>query len=800
MATDDSSGQESDFGGWLRVWRHRNRLTQALVADRLGYDVTYIAKIEGGARPPSRAFMARLSLLSGLPEEKIGHSSMVDLAGPSLPLPADPLVGRDDAIEGITRLLDGSARCVTLVGPPGIGKSRLALELAVRLDQDSPGRTVWIPLVDVSDPEDIGSRFARALGLPDSNLDPVEAVLRRNRDNDALVIFDNFEHVMEARGLVSRIIAETKMKILVTSREALGLLSEYVVPIRSLSFPNPSDRPSIERVAASSAVELFVLRAKMAHPDFRLTDANYGDVLRACARLDGLPLAIVLAAGNVNAFGASGLVDQLNDRLDVLYGAPADMPHHHETLEIAIRWSWDRLDSEEQELLATAAAFAGGFTERALAEVSGLEIWHVRSLLVQLCRKSLIEARPESRGGPRFELLDTIKAFAYYRLVGSDQLEKVQRRHAMYFSAVANDLGRRFGLDQFRCVLTFAEEFENLQLTFDWSLRHEPRSALGLASDLWRLFLLRDIPSGRRWLTVALGADVGATPERATALAAAGALGWITGHAQSAAVMLDEAETLAEQLGLDDVACLALVNKGALAEQLAHLDDSEHCFTKALAGYKRLGDTRGRALALNGLGMVSRRRGDIARAWPLWTEAAAVFRAVGDGTNEAIALGNLAWAAEVGGRLDEAQEISHRCRQVQISIGDVRGLAATTAALGRIAYRRGEFEDARRLHLEALVAFRQLGDLPWVASTFLALSALHDRTGRHESAARLLGAAEALWDETGIRPREEEQALVGAVGEECRAQLGDSGFARAMTIGRVLTLDESVEVVERLGR
>lgn len=784
-----------EFRRQLRSWRTRNSLTQQQVAEELGYDVTYIAKLEGGTRPPTRAFLARWSQLAGLSEHTLLDLPMGDISRPPLPQPPAALIGREDTLGVLMDLLVGPARCVTLVGPPGIGKTRLATEAALLLDAGFADGVWWVPLLDVNDAEGVWHSLLRALGIPDrSRSDPAEPVLERLRGHKALVVFDNFEHVIAARQVVSRVVEGSQATVLVTSRESLDIVSEHVLAVTPLVFPDPATNPSYDEVSKSSAVELFVVRATMVQPHFRLTPSNFVAVLAACSQRDGIPLAIVLAAGGLRSVDPAGLVERLQERLDPGVG-PADMPPHQRTLEAAIAWSWDLLRDDEREVFVTLAAFSGGFTIEAVAAVDGRDRPQATRLLGDLARKSLVEAQPDAEGGPRFELLETIRSFARSRLEVSGHIDEVRQRHIGYFVAFAEDCGRRLvGPEQIHCARQFEDEFENFRAALNSSLRDDPASAITLASSLWRCFLIGDIPMGRRWLDDALAVAPEPTPARARALAGAGALGWITGHPGNAELRLSEAAALAEQLGLDDVGALVLVNQGALAEQQHRLDHAEVCFTSALAVYERLDDQRGRAVALNGQGMIARRRGDLRQAWALWTEAAALFRDVGDGANRAIALGNKAWAAEVEGRLDEATTISQACLRIQITLGDVRGLAATKGALGRIAFRRGELREARALHLEALGGFQRLGDLPWVASTLLALAGIAEQSGSYEVGAKLVGAAGGVWARMGAGPREEEQERREQVVARCRATLGEDALYRAMADGQGLTLAEAAEL------
>jgi len=326
--------------------------------------------------------------------ESLLRPPLFEVARPPIPQPPDALIGRHAAVAEIERLLRGPARCVTLVGPPGIGKTRLALAIAHRLDKELAAGVWWVPLLDATKPEDVGRRLQRALDIrEESGVDPVPSAVARLGRQVALLVFDNFEHVVDARALVSGIVSATpNVAVLVTSREPLGILAEHVVGVPGLAVPD--------------AVSLFVARAQMARAGFHLTDGNRPDVEAACARLDGIPLAIVLAAGAVRTVDPAGLVRRLAVGADPSAGAPlpgpagglapgpADMPSHHRTLSEAIASSWNLLGEEARRLLASAAVCSGGFTAEAAAAVEGCGLHAAWQLLDELARKSLAEARP----------------------------------------------------------------------------------------------------------------------------------------------------------------------------------------------------------------------------------------------------------------------------------------------------------------------------------------------------------------------------------------------------------------------
>jgi predicted ATPase/tetratricopeptide (TPR) repeat protein len=790
------SDKDKSFGARLQWWRQARRITQQQLAEQLGYDVTYVTKIEGGTRPPSRAFLSRLAQIAGGEQvASLVRPALGDLDRAPLPQPPDQLIGRADEIGAVSRLLQGPARCVTVVGPPGIGKTRLANEIGLRFDTVMSEGVWWVPLVDARHPDEVIGRLARAVGvIGGDGDDQMAAVTARLENQQTLVVFDNFEHVVAARGVISRLVAGTsRVKVLVTSREALELLAEYVVPLGPLPYPDPASAPTFEAVGDSDAVSLFVSRARMARPQFQLTSTNYGVALRVCARLEGVPLSILLAAGAMKVIDVAGLAEHLDQRLDVVYGGPSDLPAGQASMTVAVARSWDRLSGPERQLLMIAAVFSGGFTVAALADVMTLDERDVGRDLAGLQRKSLIEAQPDAPGGPRFAMLEAIRTFAATRGEVADQLDAAREAHARFFARFGAEAGRGLiGGKQIPSVRSFRDERENLQAALDWSLGHDPAPALAIAAGTWRFFVIGDIPVGRGWLEAALAAAWQPTPLRAAALAAAGALGWMTGNPEVATQYLADARRLAEQMGLDDVVALVAANEAALREQQNRLGDARDSLEEALEIYRRLGDPRGRAVALNGLGMLARRRGAVDEAWRLWTDAAALFRHVGDGMNLAIALGNKAWVAETAGRLEEAAEICDQCRRIQIALGDTRGLAATTAALGRLAFAVGDLDTALRLQREALGAFRVLGDLPWLVATLVALSAIDAAVGDLERAVRLMGAAVTVRDSAGLGPREEERDLQATTAASCRATLGGDRFERLWAEGQGLSVEEAV--------
>ncbi|MGH9224203.1 MAG: ATP-binding protein [Acidimicrobiales bacterium] len=789
---------------WLKSWRHQRRMSQAALAEALGYDVTYVAKIEGGTRPPSRQFLARLAQVADAPEEALVHAVTSDLVRTPLPCAADALVGRRREIDELVALLSGRARIVTLLGPPGIGKTRLAMEVAVRLDRVDLNGAWWVSLLDVPDAGGVVHRVNRELGVANrAGEDPVQRLVDRLRGHQALLVLDNFEHVIEARSLVGRLATSVPgVSILVTSREELGVNGEHLYRVPALPLPTLCTvaTPAAGEEGSGTAVELFAVRARMADPKFQLTSMNCVAIARTCTSLDGIPLAIILAAGALTTEGPQGLERLAADPLELPEGGLDDRSPHHRTLSSAIAGSWALLPADEASFLNRLAVFAGGCDAEAAAAVAGpisergSDRRGTMRLLSALTSKSLLEVVPDVRDVPRFHLLASVRSFAAYRLAESGGKDEVRRDHLRHFAGVAVRCGA--GLireEQPECLRLLALELDNLAVAFEFALVDDPERALALAASCWRFFLVRDIPTGRRWLERALAAAPAPVRARGDALAAAGALAWVTGHFSQSREHLDGAHAVAEALDLPDLRALVLLNRGALAEQLSDLDEADACFVEAFDLYDRIADDRGRAGAIVGRGMVCRRRADLASASGHWVEAARLFRSVGDRFNQTMALGNLAWAAEHEAQYEEAQEWLIESRCIQIALGDARGLATTTSGLARVAQKRGALADAERLAFEALTAYHHLGDRPWVAATLVLLASILSGPGRERQALRLIGCADALWDAMGAPPHSEDAERRAEVVDRCRRRLGDGEFSRALGAGRSMTASDAIE-------
>jgi predicted ATPase len=787
------------LGGWVREWRHCNRWTQEQLGEALGYDVSYVAKIERGRRPASNQFVARLAEVVGVPQAELLQLCRRPSARVRLPVPVTQVVGRASEVSLVSDVLRGPTRLLTLVGAPGIGKTTLALEVAWHLAPELRDGACFVPLAEVSEPAGVAVAVVHRLGLvehPGRDLEDVVVGALRNRF--ALLVLDNFEHVLGARALVARLVEEApRLRVLVTSREALGLPDEAPYPVPRLAFPDPAaDR--LEGAAGYPAVEVFVARSRAARPDFTLTETNTRPVVEICARLDGLPLAISLTAAASRILSPADIARSLAARLELPADGAVD-PFAHRRLTAALDWSWQLLEPGEQALLARLGVFSGGCTLTAVESVCSADgDEDVLAGLAALESKSLVEAGQGGGGLSRFRILETVRRYALHRLREQGRVEEFQARHCAYFVDVA-EAGEPHltgGPEQGLWFRLLDEDYANLSAAFEWSLAHRPSDALRLSGALWRFFSIRRISDGRRWLEAALDRAAGPGPWRLRALNGFAVLARSQGELERAMAALAEARVLAAETGATRELALAILNEGIIEEQRAVYDVAESRFSEALVLYRQVGDDRGVGHALNCLGVIALRRHDTDTASGRFLDALARFRRLQDRWSSAVSATNLGWIAEMAGQWLEAREWYEESRQIWESVGDEHGLGRSLAALGRIARRRRDLGPAGELMEDALHVFHRLGDRRLAAACLLELAAIAAERRRGDLAARLLGAADGVRESLGTPAWSDEEVLEEQVMGDLRKLSGEAATRRARTIGRALPLEEAIELVE----
>jgi len=683
----------------------------------------------------------------------------------NLPHQATPFLGRErEVAEVVTLLRSGDTRLVTLTGPGGTGKTRLALHAAADLLDAFLDGVVFVPLAALRDPELVPSAVAGALGLREvAGRPPAEVMQQAVAGKRLLLVLDNLEQVVDAAPFVGELLASSPtLGVLATSRLPLRLRAEHEYPVPPLALP-PVNAASLEELRQYESVRLFVERAQAVRANFTLTPENAAAVAEISRRLDGLPLAIELAAARVRVFPPATLLARLEKRLPLLTGGPRDAPARQQTLRNAIEWSYDLLSSEEQTLYRRLAVFGGGAALRAVEVVAAPEgELDVLGGLDRLVEHSLLQSGEGPDGEPRFMMLETIREYGLERLVQSGEAEATQRAHAEFFLALAEEAEPELtGAEQVAWLDRLDAEHDNLRAALGWALDADPQIALRLARGLgWFWFLRGYLNEGRSWLDSTLAASGEPGPIHVGAYAAAGRLARHLGDYGGAIALLERSLALARTFQDRRAEALALHELGALAGLAEGDAVREAALTEAsLALWRELGDAWGTARTLNNLGYEAYLQGDFDRAVSLLDEGVTLARAAGDRS----ALG---YVLDSRGVLAEAQ---------------------------------GELERATELYREALAVAQQAGNPLVEAFALSSLAGIAARQGQPARAARMWGAASALRDAIGTRlPLEEEERFAGPV-SATREILGEDAFAAAWDEGRAQPLDQVVAEALTLG-
>jgi predicted ATPase/class 3 adenylate cyclase len=670
----------------------------------------------------------------------------------NLPIQLTALVGRDRELAELGQVLHRpDVRLLTLTGPGGTGKTRLALQLAADVLEDFPDGVFVISLAPLADPSLVLPTIAQTLGVRESAGRPVAAAVSDYVAKKRLVlVLDNFEQVVEAAGEVSHLLeAGPDLKVVVTTREPLHIPGEQEWPVQPLELPRAAERRNVEALSQYESVRLFIERARAVRPDFTVTNENAPAVAEICVRLDGLPLAIELAAARVKVLSVSDLLGRLDQRLAMLTGGGRTTPERQRTLRGAIDWSYSLLDGKERTLFARLSVFAGGCTLDAAEAVCEADL----DTLAALVDKSLVR-ETDGAGGTRFSMLETIREYALERLRESDKDDSIRDQQAHYYVALAEKAEEPLrGEGRREWAARLDQEQDNVRAVLEWSLaRSEPVRPLKIASAIWFYWMLRgQLTEGRRWIERALDCgDPNPSALRAWSLGIAGEFLRVQGEAEAAIAVKEEALGLAEELGDKRDAAALNHDLGEIAATQGDLQRARTHHERALALRQELGTRSGIAHALSGLVDVSLRDGDYASARKLAQEVHEFAR---DENNEEA----LIWALGI---------------------------------LGEIERRAGNLERARELFAGALSLSVESGDLPRVAEMLEGTAALAGDAGDPLRAARLWGAAGAIYEEIGmaIWDLPEHERCVAAA----RQKVGEKRFRAAWEEGRSMRVESAV--------
>ena len=613
--------------------------------------------------------------------------------------PVTSFVGRAREVDEVAALLR-SSRLLTLTGPGGTGKTRLSIAAAQAALGSFPAGAAWVPLGAITDPGLVPTSIAAVLGVTDDGTrDLVAAIVERIGSDRLLLVLDNLEQVMAAASVVGQLIARCpSLTVLVTSREVLRLAGEHEYPVQPLGMPDPTRPLDIDLMAESESIALFVERAREVRPDFRLNADNAGAVASIVARLDGLPLAIELAAARVRILAPAALSARLEQSFGIIAGGARDLPERQQTLRGAIAWSYDLLEPAEQAFFRRLAVFAGGWALDAVTPVcdpDGDLMIDVLDGLESLVEKSLIRQVDGAGDEPRFRMLQTIREFGLEQLDAAGETTALRDRHLEVYAELARLAEPEIvGKDTRRWLDRLASEHDNIRSALRWALEADHvETGLVMAGRLWRFWHQRGhLGEGLAMATALLScpAAAGHTAGRALGLTAAGGLAYwqndFVAAGRSYAEQLEIVEELGDRAGLAE----AQYNLAFLDAVHGDLDGAAQRYETALSIWRDMGSKAGVAAVLVGLAMISYLRGELDRADEIGAQAASLSDDIGDRYRLASSRGVQARVALDRGRMDAAFEFGSEALRLFAEVGDPTGIEMSIDDLGELAYREGD--------------------------------------------------------------------------------------------------------------
>jgi non-specific serine/threonine protein kinase len=803
---------DESFGAILRRYRGTRGLTQEELAERAGLHVQAISKLERDVRQSPRGttveFLARALSLDPAERRTFetaarGRPVPAVAAGRSAgstPEPLTPLIGRKTELARAARFLtrDGT-RLLTLTGPPGVGKTRLAQAVAATVHDRFRDGTAFVSLAALADPVLVPSAIVQSLGLrPPARRPLVEMLAGQLRTRDLLLILDNFEHVLPAAPLLADLLgACPALRVLVTSRATLRIRGEQVLQVAPLAVPAPG-RPATATLARLPSVALFVEEARARQPDFAMSAADWPAVAELCRRVDGLPLAIELAAGWTAVLDPPALVERLTQRLPMLEKGRRDAPRRQQTMRDALHWSYGLLDPDEQEMFLQLSVFAGGACLEALRGVRKVPAGtgpDALDLVERLIDKHLLLADPPT-GHVRVSMLQVVREYARELLRKGGHEEAASRAHFEYFAELVRvaEPGLQ-SPDQAVYLDQLEREHDNIRVALRWAATAgELGAALDMAARLWRYWDARGhAHEGRLWLDDLLASASGLAPDlRARALTAAGHMALRSGAYADAVARYDEGRLVYDDIGDRPGRAGVLNGLATIALRQGHVERGVTLFEESLAIYREAGDQGRLATTLDNLALAVKQQGQFDRAVVLHTESLGIRRSIDDRLGITMTLNNLSEIAFLQRQYDQAEEWLGESIALCRQLGAVRWLGFALGLAGRIACVLGDTEDAALKLDESLKLAQEIMDPLNMADTLESLAMLACRQGRMERGARLLGAAGGVRDEIGIPQPVTSRTVCEPIAAAITSAVGETVFHARWAEGHTMSPEQAL--------
>ena len=716
----------------------------------------------------------------------------------NLPIQLTSFIGREKEIAEVKALLS-KTRLLTLTGSGGCGKTRLALQVAAEVLEEYLDGVWLVELAALSDPTLVPQAVAQALNLreePGKSL--TQSLIDTLKSQRALLVLDNCEHLLAACAqLVDTLLrACPQVKVLASSREGLNVAGELTYRVPSLSLTQAGEPISVESLSQSEAARLFIARALFHQPAFAVTAQNAPALAGICQRLDGIPLAIELAAARIRSLTPEQIASRLDNRFRLLTGGSRSALPRQQTLRAAIDWSYDLLTETEKALLGRLSVFAGGWTLEA-AEAVGIgddvEAWEILDLLTSLVDKSLVVAEREE-AHTRYRFLETVRQYARERLEERGESAQVRERHQAFFVGLAEAAAPQlWGAQQAEWLQHLESEHDNLRAALEWE---QNEAALRIAGALWLFWGVRgDYSEGRERLSDMLASAVvqAHTPARAKALHGAGYLAFWQGDCAAAGQLFEASLAMTREIGDKPGIAASLMSLGNVASAQCDYAAAHSLFEQSLALYRELGDKRNISSTLLNLGTVVHEQGDYTASRALYEESLALFREIGDKLSISNALYCLGNVADALCDYAAAHSLYEESLALYRKLGDKRGISNALNNLGNVFMKQGDYAEARALYEESLALYRKLGDKRGSAYS---LEAFADLAWAQEPSARaplLWGAAEALREGIGAPLPPSERTRYDQQVAQVRSVIGEDAFAAAWAEGRAMTLEQVVK-------